>query len=90
MTQTERLAAVKADAHARGKEPFDLVRLEALCDTSDNGRKDPFTWRHRRFELIYYSHPAMVTIEDLAVHVLMQGWNGLKQAGPLDSSSSAV
>ncbi|WP_327148487.1 hypothetical protein [Nocardia sp. NBC_01329] len=71
LTRTERLAAVKADGHARGKEPFDLGRLEALCDTSDAGRMDPMSWRHRRFELIYYSHPEMMSMEDLADHVLM-------------------
>ncbi|MFI5715486.1 hypothetical protein [Nocardia sp. NPDC051750] len=70
MTGSERLAAVKADAHARGKEPFDLDRLEALCDTSDEGRTDPVQWRIRRFELMYYSHPDMATIEDLAEHVM--------------------
>ncbi|GGL20969.1 hypothetical protein [Nocardia jinanensis] len=71
LTRTERLAAVKADAHARGKEPFDLSRLEALCDTSDAGRLDPASWRHSRFELIYYSHPEMMNIEELAEHVMM-------------------
>ncbi|WP_328390725.1 hypothetical protein [Nocardia sp. NBC_00416] len=74
-TRSERLAAVKADAHARGKEPFDLGRLESLCDTSHEGRLDPTSWRQRRFELIYYSHPEMMRIEDLAEHVMMsQGW----------------
>ncbi len=73
----ERLAAVKADAHDRGKEPFDLERLEALCDTSHEGRMDPVQWRWRRFELVYYSHPEMKTIEDLAAHVMLsQGWMG--------------
>ncbi|MEV0364006.1 hypothetical protein ACIBEK_20120 [Nocardia fusca] len=76
LTRTERLAAVKADAHARGKEPFDLGRLEALCDTSHEGRMDPMSWRQRRFELIYYSHPEMMCIEDLAAYVTMtQGWS---------------
>ncbi|BDT96618.1 MULTISPECIES: hypothetical protein [Nocardia] len=75
MTASERLAAVKADAHARGKEPFDLGRLESLCDTSHEGRMDPTHWRKRKFELMYYSHPEMMTIEDLAEHVMAtQGW----------------
>lgn len=75
MTRSERLAAVKADAHARGKEPFDLGRLEELCDTSHEGRMDPRSWRERRFELVYYSHPEMMRIEDLAQHVMIaQGW----------------
>ncbi|MEU1985742.1 hypothetical protein [Nocardia sp. NPDC019395] len=75
MNGAERLAAVKADSHARGKEPFDLDRLEALCDTSDGGRIDPVQWRKRRFELVYYSHPEMMTIEDLAEYVISaQGW----------------
>ncbi|MGW5385593.1 hypothetical protein [Nocardia sp. NPDC003963] len=65
------MAAVKADAHARGKEPFDLGRLESLCDTSDAGRQDPASRRHDRFELMYYSHPAMMNIEQLAEHVAM-------------------
>lgn len=76
LTRTERLAAVKADAHARGKEPFDLGRLEALCDTSHEGRMDPTSWRQRRFELVYYSHPEMMCIEDLAAYVRMtQGYS---------------
>lgn len=75
LTRRERLALVAEDAHARGKEPFDLGRLESLCDTGEEGRMDPAVWRKHRFALMYCSHPEMMTIEDLAEHVMMaQGW----------------
>jgi hypothetical protein len=37
----EKLARAKADATAAGKEPFDLEKLEQLCDTSSEGRLAP-------------------------------------------------
>jgi hypothetical protein len=41
-------------ADARGKQPFDLAALEALCDTSREGRIDPIDERRARFEEMYY------------------------------------
>ena len=65
--RTERLAAAKRDAAARGKEPFDLAKLETMCDTSSEGRMDPEPVRHERFEEQYYvDYPAILTLEDFA------------------------
>ncbi|HZJ64541.1 MAG TPA: hypothetical protein VFD36_13560 [Kofleriaceae bacterium] len=64
------LAAAKRDAAARGKEPFDLARLETMCDTSSEGRMDPEPVRHERFEEMYYLHfPDVMTLEDFAREV---------------------
>ena len=65
--QAERLARAKADAAARGKEPFDLARLETMADTSSEGRMDPEEDRRARFERMYYvDYPDILTIEDFA------------------------
>jgi hypothetical protein len=65
-----RLARAKADAAARGKEPFDLARLESMADTSSEGRMDPEESRRARFEEMYYVHyPDLMTIEDFAAVV---------------------
>jgi hypothetical protein len=63
----QRLAAAKRDAAARAKEPFDLARLETMCDTSSEGRMDPELVRYERFEEMYYLYfPAILTLEDFA------------------------
>jgi hypothetical protein len=68
--RVERLAAAKRDAAARGKEPFDLAKLETMCDTSSEGRMAPETVRHERFEEKYYvDYPAILTLEDFAREV---------------------
>ena len=65
--RTERLAAAKRDAAARGKEPFDLAKLETMCDTSSEGRVDPVESRRKRFEEWYYVwHPEVRTLKELA------------------------
>ncbi len=65
--RAERLAAAKRDAAARGKEPFDLARLETMCDTSSEGRMAPEPVRHQRFEDMYYvDYPGILTLEDFA------------------------
>lgn len=65
--RAERLAAAKRDAAARGKEPFDLAKLETMCDTSSEGRMDPEPVRHERFEEMYYvQFPQILTLEDFA------------------------
>jgi len=65
--RAERLARAKADAAARGKEPFDLAKLETMADTSSEGRMDPEEVRRARFEEMYYvDHPSILTIEDFA------------------------
>lgn len=68
--RAERLARAKADAAARGKEPFDLAKLEALADTSSEGRMDPEDLRRSKFEEMYYvEYPSILTIEDFAAKV---------------------
>ncbi|HEY0988182.1 MAG TPA: hypothetical protein VGD80_14055 [Kofleriaceae bacterium] len=68
--RAERLAAAKRDAAARGKEPFDLVKLETMCDTSSEGRMDPEPLRHERFEEMYYAQfPRILTLEEFAREV---------------------
>ena len=65
--RTERLAAAKRDAAARGKEPFDLAKLETMCDTSSEGRVDPVEERQKQFEEWYYVwYPEVRTLKELA------------------------
>ena len=65
--RTVRMAAATRDAVARGKEPFDLAKVETMCDTSSEGRMDPEPVRHKRFEEMYYVHfPQILTLEDFA------------------------
>src|SRR5262245_60081439 len=61
------LAAARADAARRGKEPFDLARLETLCDTSVDGCLPPLEKRHREHEWMYYvDHRELMTLADYA------------------------
>ena len=65
--RAKRLADAKAAAVASGKEPFDLARLETMCDTSSEGRVAPLEVRQQRFEEWYYVwHPEVRTLEELA------------------------
>ena len=50
----ERLARAKAEAEARGKEPFDLDRLEQLYDTTPDLGHWPREARFRTWEWKYY------------------------------------
>lgn len=68
--KAETLADAKADAVRRGKEPFDLEKLESLCDTSSEGRMAPLDERFAEFERKYYVHyPDIMTIEEFAAKV---------------------
>jgi hypothetical protein len=68
--RAERLERARADADARGKEPFDLAKLETMADTSSEGRMDPEESRRARFEEMYYvQYPDILTIEDFAAKV---------------------
>jgi hypothetical protein len=61
------LASAKAAADARRKEPFDLDKLETMCDTSSEGRLDARDRRVRRFEELYYVHyPDILTLAEFA------------------------
>jgi Tfp pilus assembly protein PilP len=63
----ELLSAAKAEAARRGKEPFDLAKLETMCDTSREGKMDPVETRRARFEEMYYtSYPDVMTLEEFA------------------------
>jgi len=75
--QAERLTAAKAEAARRGKEQFDLVALEAICDTSHEGRMAPTAERHAEFEAQYYVDcPHIMTIAEFAQRVtLMNRWS---------------
>jgi hypothetical protein len=65
--RADRLAAAKADAARRGKEPFDLAKLETMCDTTHEGRLDPVEDRHAEFERKYYVHfPNVMTLAEFA------------------------
>jgi hypothetical protein len=68
--RADSLARAKQDAVVRGREPFDLTKLEQLCDTSRDGVVDPPEVRAAHFEYMYYvHHPEFTTMEDLAQHV---------------------
>jgi hypothetical protein len=65
--RAKRLADAKAAAVASGKEPFDLAKLETMCDTSSEGRVAPLEVRQQRFEEWYYVwYPEVRTLEELA------------------------
>lgn len=66
-TRADLLARAKESAATSGKEPFDLAKLEALCDTSAEGRVDPVESRQERYEYMYYvQNPDLMTLKDLA------------------------
>jgi hypothetical protein len=65
----ERLANAKREAARRGKEPFDLQKLERLYDTraDTDGRVDPVETRRARYEWEYYTYdPNILTIDEFA------------------------
>jgi hypothetical protein len=74
--RADQLAAARADADARGKQPFDLAALEALCDTSREGRIDPVDERRARFEEMYYTwFPDVMTLAEFAKRVCaLESW----------------
>lgn len=65
--RAQEVAAAKAEATKRGKEPFDLARLETLCDTSVDGWMPPVERRQREHEWMYYVHfRDLMTLADYA------------------------
>jgi hypothetical protein len=65
--QVATLAAAKQEADRVGKEPFDLAKLETLCDTSHDGRVDPVEVRQAELERKYYvSFPEVMTLAEFA------------------------
>ena len=67
--KAERLTQAKAEAEARGKEPFDLAKLEAMCATEALGRATPAERAAQLEELYYVEHPALRTLAELAAKV---------------------
>lgn len=68
--RAERLAAARAEAAARGKEPFDLEKLEAMCDTSRDGVLGPPDERRAEHEWLYYMlHVDLMTLAEYAERV---------------------
>jgi hypothetical protein len=68
--RTDELAAARSDGEAKGKERFDLAKLESLVDTSSEGRVDPLEERRARFEEMYYTeYPDVLTIVAFAEKV---------------------
>lgn len=63
-TRAEQLTRAIAEAAARGKEPFDLVKLETLVDP---GRMVGPSERQRKYEYMYYAtNPEFVSLAELA------------------------
>jgi hypothetical protein len=68
--RSDELGRAKEEAEARGKERFDLAKLEALVDTSSEGRVDPAEERHARLEEMYYTeYPDVMTLVAFAKKV---------------------
>ena len=64
------LEEAKREAEANNKERFDLEKLETMCDTSREGRLDPYEVRYARFEEMYYvRNPELRTLEEFAALV---------------------
>ncbi len=63
-TRADQLAKAKADAAARGKEPFDLAKLETLVDP---GRMVGASERQRTYEYMYYvTSSELMTLAEFA------------------------
>lgn len=68
--RAETLAEAKVEAAGRGKEPFDLAKLETLCDTSHEGSTPPSEERIKEYEWKYYvSHRTTMTLREFEAEV---------------------
>jgi len=68
--QAEQFAAAKADAAARGKEPFDIDRLSEMCDiTLANTLRDPDECRSQHERFYYMHYPDVQTLAEYAERV---------------------
>jgi len=71
--RADRLAAAKSDAAARGKEPFDLGKLDAMCDTSHDGVLTLPAERSAEHEWMYYVfYTELMTLAEYAARVTEQ------------------
>jgi hypothetical protein len=67
LEREERFVTAKADAHARGKEPFYLAKLESIACTAYDGRLGAVEERQARLEEMYYvHHPDVMTLAEFA------------------------
>lgn len=68
------LSKAKIEADATGKEPFDLGKLEGLCDTSVGGRMLDGDERRATYEYDYYvEHPEIRTIIEYSALISERG-----------------
>jgi hypothetical protein len=72
-----RLQAAKAQAASSGKEPFDLQKLEKLCDTTERGRLLDVAERTVIYEYMYYvEHPQAPSLDAFAHNLSeIQNWS---------------
>lgn len=73
-SRLDRLAATKAAkkvADAQGKEPFDLKKLEEMCNTTNSADVEaPIERRYEKFERLYYvNYPNVLTLAEFALVV---------------------
>jgi hypothetical protein len=67
----EQIAAAKVDADARGKQPFDLAKLEAIVDLSRDNKLPPVEERRAQHESAYYlQYPKIMTLAEYAERVV--------------------
>ncbi len=68
--RSRQLREAREEATRTGKEAFDLEKLETMCDTSREGRLDPYEVRYARYEEMYYvRNPRLRTLAELAALV---------------------
>ncbi|WP_024906130.1 hypothetical protein [Robbsia andropogonis] len=66
-SRNAQLEVAKELADKAGKERFDLVKLEKLCDTSQAGRLAPFKERQATYEYMYYvEYKNVCTLQEFA------------------------
>jgi hypothetical protein len=70
-TRADDLAHAKDEAARRGKEPFDLEKLETMCSTiTSDGHKAPVEQRRTSFEYKYYVIlPDLMTLAEFAEYI---------------------
>ena len=69
--RAEALARATVEAQRRGKEPFDLEKLETMCYTgTSDGIRAPLEQRRAELEYSYYvHHPSITTLAAFADYI---------------------
>jgi hypothetical protein len=69
--RADNLARAKAEAARRGKEPFDLEKLETMCSTrTSEGNQMTVERRRTSFEYEYYvSQSKLMTLAEFAEYI---------------------